>query len=122
MLINQICAIKSCMTLAVKLFPLLAQCAVAFLTAPRQLGHKPPTDYHLPTATCQPPPSTCQLSTATCQLSTARIIFCQKFFSRQKFLFQQKFFSPENTRLGAKGPTVAAEGCSPPQELEKSRP
>ena len=50
----------------------------ALLTAPRQLGHLPPTDYHLPPSTCHPltatwllPPANCHLPTATCQLPPA---------------------------------------------------
>ena len=42
--------------------------------------------------------------------------FCHNFFSTRNFPCQK------NTILGPKGPTVAAEGCSPAQELEKKPP
>ena len=105
----------------------------AFLTAPRQLGHMPPsTCHHLTTATCQPPPVNCNLPTVNCHLPTvncnlpeiifsSKIFFCQTFFPPQNF-FLNRHQTPENTKLGPKNPTVAVEGCSPPQELEKKRP
>ena len=37
-----------------------------------------------------------------------------------KFLSGRNFSCQNNTILGLKGPTVAAEGCRPPQELEKT--
>ena len=40
----------------------------------------------------------------------------------QKWIFNIFSWTRRALFLGPKGPTVAAEGCSPPQELEKSRP
>ena len=88
------------------------------------LSHSPQTvgthtTCNLLTATCQLPPANCQLPPANCQLPPANYqnfgwkFFCLTFFFRQKFFFVMNyFFCQINTKVGPKGPTFAAEGCS----------
>ena len=71
----------------------------AFLTAPRQLGHLPTTDYqlppancHLPTATCQLPPATCQLLPANCQIFFHQDFFSILFLTARFFVFVKNNF------------------------------
>ena len=78
------------------------------------LSHSP-----LPTATFQLPAANCHLPTARKKIPPT--FFCQKFFPPQMFSVRN-FSRQKNTILGPKSPTVAAEGCSHLQELEKSCP
>ena len=50
-----------------------------------------------------------------------KFFFDRYYFSAINFLFNRIFFH-QKSKLGPKGPTVAAEGYSPPQDLEKRPP
>ena len=69
-----------------------------FLTAPRQLGHMPPSTCHLLTTTCQLPPATSQPPPATCHLPPANYQLppanCQLPTARNNF-FAINFFLPD---------------------------
>ena len=50
------------------------------------------------------------------------IFIQQKYFSAKICILAEFFSRLKDTKLGPKGPTIAAKGCSPPQELEKNGP